>query len=202
MSEMSIKQYKQRYQPVILKAQRKFRRMLKHNPTALELIEAQSTGGQFSLKGKSDYGEILAEVTRARNFLSSNLRVPEKFVRDAKERGAEYADMFERGIPNAIKRTMPDYDEETAKLMYRVYRKVTEDAPLREKTNNYWDSEEFLGALYSIALEDKYDEEFLTHVAQTIIDRTGAEQRREEFANDIPVFSEFTNDRGGKLWGK
>lgn len=193
----SLKKYKQRYQKVIVKAQRKFNRMKSKNSHALEFIEAQETGGQFSIAHAKDYGEVLAEVTRARNFLSAELQVPKKFVSEAKERGAEYADLFERGIPTAIRKTMPGYDDETAKLMYSIYRRITEDAPLREKTNNYWDSDEFMAALYSIALEDKYDEDFLMRVAQDIIDSSGGAQRREEFATEIPVYSEF-NNRGGK----
>lgn len=197
----SLKAYKQRYQKVITKAQRKFNRMKAQNSQALEFIEAQETGGQFSLAHAKDYGEVLAEVTRARNFMSATLTVPKRFISEAKERGAEYADLFERGIPMAIRKSMVGYDDETAKLMFSIYRRITEDAPLREKTNNYWESNEFMAALYSVALEDKYDEDFLMRLAQDIIDSSGASQRREEFATQIPVYSEF-NDRGGKRFEK
>ena len=193
----SLKVYKQRYRKIIIKAQRKFNRMKAKNSQALEFLEAKETGGQFSLKNAKDYGEVLAEVTRARNFMSATLTVPKRFVSEAKERGAEYADLFERGIPSAVRKSMQGYDDETAKLMYSIYRRITEDAPLREKTNNYWDSDEFMAAIYSVALEDKYDEDFLMRLAQDIIDSSGAAQRRDEFATQIPVYSEF-NDRGGK----
>lgn len=197
----SLKAYKQRYRSIIVKAQRKFRRMEKQNSHALEFMEAQETGGQFTLRNAKDYGEVLAEVTRARNFMSATLTVPKRFITEAKERGAEYADLFERGIPMAIRKSMAGYDDETAKLMFSIYRRITEDAPLREKTNNYWDSDEFMAALYSVALEDKYDEDFLMRLAQDIIDSSGAAQRREEFATQIPVYSEF-NNRGGKRFEK
>ncbi len=197
----TLKAYKLRYKKVIEKAQRKFRYMRARNSQALEFQEAEATGGQFTLRNATDYGEVLAEVTRARNFLSANYKIPSEFIKDAKLRGAEYTDLFERGIPMAIKKGMPGYDDDTAKLMFSIYRRLTETAPLKEQTNNYWESNEFMAALYSVAIEDKYDEDFLMRVGHELIESSGASQRREELASDIPVFSELTN-RGGKLWGK
>lgn len=179
------------YRPILLKAQRKFRRELKKDSRSIQFLEAQRTGGQFSfrnLKTESDVPQFFSELFRINTYLNNEMMDSQKFVNSAFERGAPYAELFQGKEYLGSELT----DSQLAE-MYRAYRMLEEEDPAAIMRGGIFDSDAFRAYLYSYAVQGKSGEE-LRILGHNLI--KNIREASTQWDEEIPVSIEKHNRRG------
>lgn len=185
-----LKELKDLYNPLLLKAQRKFRRELKKDSNRIEFKEAQRSGGQFSFKGIKSESQFFSELTRINTYLNSQLSDTESFLKSAAKRGEDYLNLFQPGM-SKDERESRELADNMGDL-YEVYRRLQEEDPAAIGSSGIFASESFIAYLYSYHVEG-YSKEELQMKGKELLDEIRA-IRREKFESNIPV-SMF--NRGG-----
>lgn len=117
----------------------------RHKSFAREKVDLE--GGRFSFKGKN-YGEVVSELTRVNEFLSTARRN----VRNAKEQEAKFLFIFKKGEYN--KETAKEYlDEDVSKRAYRAYRNLEADRAYEIVGDGGYGSDNLISYLYSMELQ-------------------------------------------------
>ncbi len=140
--------------------------------TSIAYLKAKYEGGRFDFDNKS-YGEVLSEITRAANFLSSS---PSQ-LESIKKEGRRYERIFGKGQwarTNIYEMTTESTDpeiasrflnEEAASRAFRAYRNIERMRAAEIVGVGGFGSDVFVGYLYSIELQGKdsyiYGEEAL-----------------------------------------
>ena len=203
----NIRNLKNEYRKVIQKAQRRYRKERNSGSESIEFIEAERTGGQFSLKGLDTEEDIMKEVYRANVFLNSKLMTPEQFIESAKVRGEQYLEIFDIGT-TADERTELGLDDDTASQLFEVYRRLQEQEHGQIGKGGLYESDSFLAYLYSYMVEGK-SASYTQRKGNELL-RNAHSKREFEFQAEVPV--EFQDqdgdiptdyfDRGGKRYGR
>ena len=132
----------------------------RHRSFAREKVDLE--GGRFSFEGKN-YGEVVSELTRINDFLSSMRRN----VQNAKEQEAKFLFIFKKG--EYTKEKAKKYlDEDVAKRAYRAYRDIEADRANEIVGNGGYGSDNLISYLYSMELQGynsgKYGQQLLNKV--------------------------------------
>lgn len=187
MYHSPIRALKQQYRPLLVKAQRKYRRFLKEGSNNFEFQEAQQTGGQFSFRTSrinGDVGNFFKELARIRTFLNMEPLNPKDFVSSAQARSEPYAEIFK--AENSLNdRFNLGYDDTYGPVLFQAYRRLREEGDIYTRTGKVFDSGSFLAYLYSYAVEG-YDAESLQRLGETLLNYA-AYSRVEQHATDVPV---------------
>lgn len=132
----------------------------RHQSFARQKVDLE--GGRFSFEGKN-YGEVVAELTRINDFLSSMRRN----VQNAKEQEAKFLFIFKKG--EYTKEKAKKYlDEDVAKRAYRAYRDIEADRANEIVGDGGYGSDNLISYLYSMELQGynsgKYGQQLLNKV--------------------------------------
>ena len=117
----------------------------RHKSFAREKVDLE--GGRFSFKGKN-YGEVIAELTRINDFLSTM----RGNVQNAKEQEDKFLFIFKKGEYN--KETAKEYlDEDVSKRAYRAYRNIEAHRAAEIVNVGGYGSDNLISYLYSMELQ-------------------------------------------------
>ena len=119
-------------------------------------------GGRFSFEGKN-YGEVVSELTRINDFLSTMRRN----VQNAKEQEAKFLFVFKKG--EYTKEKAKEFlDEDVSKRAYRAYRNIEAHRAYEIVGDGGYGSDNLISYLYSMELQGfnsgKYGEELLDKI--------------------------------------
>lgn len=186
-----LKELKSLYKPLLLKAQRKFRKELKKDSNRIEFKEAQRSGGQFSFRRIKSEGQFFSELTRINAYLNSQLSDTETFLKSAVKRGEDYIELFAPGMTKdeRAERELADNMGD----LYEVYRRLQEEDPAAIGRSGIFESETFIAYLYSYHVEG-YSKDDLQKKGKELLDEIRS-IRREKFESNIPV---AMFNRGGR----
>lgn len=179
------------YKPLLLKAQRKYRRELKKDSNRIEFKEAQRSGGQFSFRRLKTESQFFSELTRINTYLNSQLSDTETFLKSVAKRGEDYMDLFRPGMTKEERsdRILADNMGD----LYEVYRRLQEEDPAAIGRNGIFESDTFIAYLYSYHVEG-YSKDDLQTKGKEFLDEIRS-IRREKFQSNIPV---AMFNRGGR----
>lgn len=130
--------------------------------TSFAFQKAELEGGRFNFANKN-YNEVLAELTRAYEFIAD----PGSRVEKAKEEGRRYQNLFGKGqwtrtniYENTTTSTDPEVarhmlNEEAASRAFRAYRNIERLRAAEIVNVGGFGSDTFVGYLYSIELQGK-----------------------------------------------
>lgn len=130
--------------------------------TSFAFQKAELEGGRFDFTGKN-YNEVLAELTRAYEFIAD----PGSRVERAKEEGRKYQNLFGKGqwtrtniYENTTTSTDPEIarhmlNEEAASRAFRAYRNIERLRAAEIVNVGGFGSDTFVGYLYSMELQGK-----------------------------------------------
>lgn len=164
LEQQEVSEIKKLYYKELHAAQARYRYYMKrpdHARYSLAFEEALQTGGQFSFAGAQDVGDIYSELGRIRQFVSLD-RNAANMNRIRVEVQAKRADQilsfFEPDITmeERIKRGL---NEDIAKQLWEVYRRLEEEAPGLIQYGGIMSSEQFISILYNEMIEGATPEE-------------------------------------------
>lgn len=216
-----IQQLKQRLQPVIDEANRRWRTLDMLDLRSLAISRAyDENDGQwgFDVSQLTDRGDIITEATRARVFLQDRTSIPEGAeLYTQQESYKEYLGQFGNQYnnwENKFKRfNISTISENKARIAFAAYRRLEETDEARIMA---YGSENMIAAIYDIVYKNGYtdpeDEDDLTDIAgqaRDLLSRELGEKKREfdrafeesnEVANIIDIIKLEEGDIFGNDW--
>lgn len=216
-----IQQLKQRLQPVIDEANRRWRTLDMLDLRSLAISRAyDENDGQwgFDVSQLTDRGDIITEVTRARVFLQDRTSTPEGAeLYTQQESYKEYLGQFGNQYnnwENKFKRfNISTISEDKARIAFAAYRRLEESDEARIMA---YGSENMIAAIYDIVYKNGYtdpeDVDDLTDIvgqARDLLSRELGEKKREfdrafeesnEVANIIDIIKLEESDIFGNDW--
>ena len=168
-----------------------------HAKYSLAFEEASQTGGQFSFAGAQDVGDIYSELGRIRQFVSLDrnaANMNQIRVEVQAKRADQVLSFFEPDITmeERIKRGL---DEDIAKKLWEVYRKLEEEAPGLIQYGGVMSSEQFISLLYNEMLEGATPKEAQARGHELI---ESMKHENPDFIKEIPINSFMASKKYAK----
>lgn len=192
--QIEVNDLKKIYYKELHAAQARYRYYAKrpgHAKYSLAFAEAER-GGQFSFAGAQEIGDIYAEVARMRQFVSldRNAANMSRIRIEAQAKRAEkYLDLFEPDV-SMSERVARGLNQNIDETLYRIYRRLEEEAPGLINYGGLMSSEQFIAMLYNELVEGESEANVQLHGHQVL------ESMKEEnpyFIKDIPINSFLTH---------
>lgn len=216
-----IQQLKQRLQPVIDEANRRWRTLDMLDLRSLAISRAyDENDGQwgFDVSQLTDVGDIVAEATRARVFLQDRTSTPEGAeLYTQQESYKEYLGQFGNQYnnwENKFKRfNISTISEDKARIAFAAYRRLEESEQARIMA---YGSENMIAAIYDMVIKSPFsdpddidDITDITEQARDLLSRELGEKKREfdrafaesnDIANIIDIIKLEEGDIFGNEW--
>ena len=197
---IEIGEIKKLYYKELHAAQARYRYYMKrpdHAKYSLAFEEASQTGGQFSFAGAQDVGDIYSELGRIRQFVSLDrnaANMNQIRVEVQAKRADQVLSFFEPDITmeERIKRGL---DEDIAKKLWEVYRKLEEEAPGLIQYGGVMSSEQFISLLYNEMLEGATPKEAQARGHELI---ESMKHENPDFIKEIPINSFMASKKYAK----
>lgn len=180
--QLEINELKKEYYRELHNAQARYRYYARKETPTLAYQEALNTGGQFSFRGITEIGQFYAELARIRQFamLEANTSEIETEVQHA--RAKRFLEMFTPGISEE-ERLRLGLDPTMKEALFRVYRKLEEEAPGLINYGGVFSSEEVISYLYN-EMQAGYSEDEVQEKGHNLLEAIRA--KNPNFINDIP----------------
>ena len=198
--QLEVAEIKKLYYKELHAAQARYRYYMKrpdHAKYSLAFEEALQTGGQFSFAGAQDVGDIYSELGRIRQFVSldRNAANMNKIrVEVQVKRANQVLSFFEPDI-TMEERVKRGLNEDIAKQLWEVYRKLEEEAPGLIQYGGIMSSEQFISLLYNEMLEGATPEEAQARGHERI---ESMKYENPNFIKEIPINSFMASKKYAK----
>lgn len=198
--QQEVSEIKKLYYKELHAAQARYRYYMKrpdHARYSLAFEEALQTGGQFSFAGAQDVGDIYSELGRIRQFVSldRNAANMNKIrVEVQAKRADQVLSFFEPDI-TMEERVKRGLDEDIAKKLWEVYRKLEEEAPGLIQYGGIMSSEQFISLLYNEMLEGATPKEAQERGHELI---ESMKHENPNFIKEIPINSFMASKKYAK----
>lgn len=188
---LEVAEIKKLYYKELHAAQARYRYYMKrpdHAKYSLAFEEALQTGGQFSFAGAQDVGDIYSELGRIRQFVSldRNAANMNKIRVEVQAKRAEQVLSFFEPDITMEERIKRGLNEDIAKKLWEVYRRLEEEAPGLIQYGGIMSSEQFISLLYNEMLEGADPEEVRKRGHELI---ESMKHENPDFIKDIPINS-------------